>query len=402
MDIHNIKTEKKFSLAMLLMTIVMTIGRSSFVVSGINATVFAINYRRGLAPRGFFGWILDCICFWFGDSLYCYNTVLVISTIGYLLYLAALWFVAKRFIRSYDGNTHAMAFVIATMFIEMFTTIENYGRSDMYLLILSLIASYAVIKGRGVFLCVLCPVIAIFIHEGYVLNYFGIVIACLIYKIVYSETKKRKLYIIYLIASVISSASAFIWTYFLSRSYLPMSEEIYNSMVSDAELLVAPNGYVHHNALKAYVLGIDSYSAESEYMLTTRLGALFFLILFSPVLRLIWQVIKRIYKESGHKKMFIVFCVGTLSFIPLFVRKSDYGRWIFALFFYIFGLICMLVIADNKIVKRALMERIEEIARSRWEAVFYSVYFVLFMPFYTYYINNICANITILIDNAFI
>lgn len=400
MNTINKDNENRFSIAMLLMTIIMISKHFSFVVRGLNASVFAINYRRGIALRGFGGWILDCICYIGGDDLYNYKTVFMISTIGYILYLMALWFVAERFIRAYDNSSQAMALVVflSPMFIEMFISAENFGRSDMYLLCLSLIAAYAVISDKGLFLSVLLPIIGILIHEGYVFNYYGIVIACLIYKAVYNGSKKKSYYICYLVISVVLSAAAFSWFYFISRSVLPMTDEIYSGIVRDAERLGSPNSYVHYEALSAYVLGTDTQTWESDLMATTRLETALSLILFSPMILIACQIIKNIYKESNKKALVIILCLGSLSFVPLFISKCDYGRWLFALFFYFIGLAFMLVISDNKVVKNAIRQRIEQIEQSRWEVVFYSIYFVMFMPFYAVEINDITINLANVID----
>ena len=394
------KDERKFSLAMLLLTIVTCLGHSKFMVEYMNATVFAMNYRRGISTRGFMGWILDVVCFIFGKDFYCYKTVFVISTVGYIIYLAVLWYIAKKFYRSFDDMGYAMAFVlvVAPFFIDMFLTHEGYGRTDMYLLALSVVAGYSVLKGKWMILCVICPVAAILIHEGYVFDYYNIVIACLLYKCVFNGEKKKSVYIAWLCISIVAALTAFVWIYFFSKTVLPISDEIFAGIVKDAELLAAPGQEVHIESLRAYVLGEDLTESELTYMADARVALLLFVVMFIPVIKKTWEFIKAVYNESANKKTAIILCLGSLSTLPLFIRKCDYGRWMFALISYYIVMMCLLVIADNKVVKKVFNEQAMKIARDRWQALFYAVYFMLFIPFQTVYMDNICRNIMLVIN----
>jgi Ca2+/H+ antiporter len=104
MGADRINKDSKFSLFMLIMTVVVIIGNAKLTVESMNATLFALNYRRGIVARGLFGWILDVICSIFGERFYCYQTVFVICTLGYILYLCVLWFFAKKFIAETGSN----------------------------------------------------------------------------------------------------------------------------------------------------------------------------------------------------------------------------------------------------------------------------------------------------------
>lgn len=382
---------------MLLMTVVMIVGQSKFIVEGMNATMFALNYRHGVVARGLFGSILDVICRILGDRFYCYNTVFIFSTIGYILYLAVLWYFGKLFIRAYGESNYAKAFVmmIAPFFIEMYMTSEGYGRTDMYLLILSLIAGYAVLKDRGMILCVICPAIGILIHEGYAFDYYNIVLACLIYKIVFHGAKKRSKYIIWLGISILVSLFVFFWVFSFSKSLFPVSEEMFEGIVSDAQRLAAPGQDVHYDALRAYVLGVDLYDSELEFLADARISTCLFILMFIPIILKIRDIIKAIYKESSHKEVVMLLCMGSLTTVPLFIRKCDYGRWIFAAICYYLALLCLLVITENKVVKKVFMEQVEKIAHNQWEVIFYTIYFMLFIPFQTVYVDRMCRSILV-------
>jgi hypothetical protein len=292
----------------------------------------------------------------------------------------------------------AFVLVVAPFFIDMFLTHEGYGRTDMYLLALSVVAGYSVLKGKWMILCVICPVAAILIHEGYVFDYYNIVIACLLYKCVFNGEKKKSVYIAWLCISIVAALTAFVWIYFFSKTVLPISDEIFAGIVKDAELLAAPGQEVHIESLRAYVLGEDLTESELTYMADARVALLLFVVMFIPVIKKTWEFIKAVYNESANKKTAIILCLGSLSTLPLFIRKCDYGRWMFALISYYIVMMCLLVIADNKVVKKVFNEQAMKIARDRWQALFYAVYFMLFIPFQTVYMDNICRNIMLVIN----
>jgi len=395
MDGNKLNKDYKFSLYVLIMAVAVIVGNTRLMVEGMNANLFALNYRQGIVARGLFGWILDVICSIFGERFYCYRTVFVICTLGYILYLAVMWLFAKKFIASYSGNKYAMAFImlIAPFFISMFATRQNYGRTDMYLLLLSLVAGYFVLKGKFLFLSVICPVVAMLIHEGYVFSYYNIVLACLFYMFaVGCDGKNRSKYVIWTVISVACCFFVFIWTFSLSTTFHPISDEVFQGIVNDAERLALEGGEVHYDFFRARLLGVDLYEYETVVLLLGRLSSVIFLIFFAPVIIKVIQVIRAVYKESAHKKTVIILSMGVLTMLPLFIRKCDHGRWMFACVSYYLVMLCLLIIADNKVLKKVFLEQLQKTAQSGWEPVFYTAYFMIFIPFQSVFVDNFTQN----------
>ncbi len=385
---------------MLLIAVLTYILKAQQMVDGMKSTGFAINYRRGIVARGLPGSILDMICKIGGPQLYCYKTVLIISTVGYILYLFVIWQLGVRFIRAADGSGYAKAAVmfIAPLFIEMFITPENYGRTDMYLLMISVAAGYSVIKDRGMILCVICPVIGILIHEGYVFDYYLIILACLFYKFALAGRDGKKRYVIWGIVSILISLVVFIWVFALSKRFVPMSDEIFQGVVEDAKLLVPPGTDIHYTFLEAELLGKDLYETERDIMVGTRISAVLFCLCFIPLFIKGLDLMKAIYRNSVHKAAVIILCLAPVTFIPLFVRKIDYGRWIFAFIAYYVIMLFLTVIDGNETVKGAFAEQMKKISDTHWEPVFLTLYFMLFIPLRTYFINDLCERIFMFAD----
>ena len=395
----SLKTDKRFSLSVLLITAVMVLSHGTFRLEGMNADVFAINYRHGFVARGLPGAFLDLVCAVLGDKYYTYNTVLVIYIVFLLLYFAVLWFLGKKLIRAVDRKEYAMTFVMmfTPFFVEMFISFSNTGRTDMFLIVLSVIAGYAVMKEKALILCVICPAIGVMIHEGYIMDYYNIVIACLLYKIIFSEGKKRTRYLAWFGASVCCTAILVTWLFALSKVYFPVSQETYDEIVANAEILTSEGGYTHYQFLNAEVLGTDLYDSEAEFMALALTELPLFLICFMPLFIKGYKIIKRIVTATEFKKTAIVLCMGPLSLVPLFVRKCDYGRWLFAFITYYVVVMALIIISGNKTVEKAFEDEAESTMKNGWEGVFLAMYLMLFVPFRTIYVSGLSKGILNLI-----
>ena len=395
MDRFELNNEKKFSLAMLLMTVVMVLGTGHLSVEGMNADAFALNYRHGIVPRGFFGFILDMFCSVFGERFFTYATVFAICSIGYVLYLAVMWHFAKKLIISLDNTDRARAFVmvIAPYFIAMFLGYENYGRSDMYLLALSLVAGYAVIKQKGLILTVICPFLAVLIHEGYTLTFYNIVIACFIYKILTLKGKERTANIVWLVLSILSVSGIFVWVFFLSHKYVPINTDIYLDIIHKAEILTSPEGYTHYDFLNMILVGTDTYGNEDTMRSLALTEMPLFIVLFLPVFKLGAGFIRKVYLNSQNRLLVIIMCLGSVTLLPEFAQKCDVGRWMFAFITYYVILLVLLLIDGNKLVRRVFDVTLKEIEQSGWKGIFYALYIMLFVPFQTFFVSSVSFNI---------
>ena len=56
----------------------------------------------------------------------------------------------------------------------------------------------------------------------------------------------------------------------------------------------------------------------------------------------------------------------------------------------------VLVIADNKVVKKVFLEQMQIIAQSGWQPVFYTAYCMIFIPFQTICVDDFCQNAMVL------
>lgn len=394
---YSLNDNNKFSLAMLLMTLVIIFGTGHFGVEGMNASVFAVDYGEGFNARGLLGSILNFVCWIFGDKCYCYSTVFIISTFFYVLYLFVLWRVAKKMINTLNKDGYAKAYIMAIspIFITMFLSVDNYGRPDMLLMTLSLIAGYSIIKGRCLFLSLLCPSIAMITHEGYIFTFYNLVIACFIYKIAVSKGNARRINIIWLVLSLLTVLGLFIWLFFLSRSLSPVSQQYYDSVIQRAELLKSntKGAYVHYNFLDATILGKDLYEDELEYTKEAFLHLTLFLMMLSPLLIVVVRFVKKLFFRTKLKKTMIVLCLGSLSLVPEFILKCDYGRWVFAIFAYYTLLVALLIVSGNNVIKNVFLETMQNLSENKWFAIFLAMYMMVFLPLQTYQVSTLNAGL---------
>ncbi|MBR1797494.1 MAG: hypothetical protein IJ757_05750 [Clostridiales bacterium] len=404
MNKTDVNEDRQFSLAMLLMTAVLVIGTGHFKVEGMNADVFAINYRNGVLPRGFIGWLYDILCSAFGNRLYNYLTVLILCTISYFIYLAILWKYSKKMIRALEGSDYAKAFIITVspMFIKMFLSEGNFGRTDMFLLLLSIGAGYAIMKQHGLVLAVVFPVIAVLIHEGYVLTFYNVVIACFIYRIVTSEGRKRTINIFWLGVSLILVAVSFLWVYLLCRVYVPISQEYYDSIYYSAEFLSAPDSHAHYGFLMYVLFGMDLYQYEDTFRIIGSAELPLFFILSAPFTIKLVSFFRSLYRESSNKKLVVLLSLGSLTLLPDFILKCDYGRWVFALYSYYIVLLVLFIISNNTVVKKVFREQLSIVYKSSWRGLFYAMYFMLFLPFQCTHVSDITEDVIFLVKDIFL
>ena len=394
------KKDKLFNIAMLIMTIAISLGTCSFIVQGMNADVFAIDYRHGVSARGLIGSIFSLFCRVFGGRFYNYSTISWFCFGGFIMYLCFMWSFARKLIFSLDGSSHAKAFIMAItpFYITMFTSYSNYGRSDMILIILSIAAGLSVFSEKGIVFCVILPAVAILIHEGYIMTYYNIVVACLLYRCIF-EKRRKSYYVLWTILSITAVSAIFIWLYFLSKRILPMNQEIYDDIIRRAEILTHESSYTHYSFIDAEVLGRDLYKDEIAYMKIALTEMPVFLILFSPFIFIGCRILKSIITESDNKPACLILCSGTISLIPMFLRKCDYGRWMFAFISYYLILMMILIIKGNTAVREAFIREIRKIHENSWETVFLSSYFMLLLPMRSFYCSDISVNIINLISN---
>lgn len=356
-------------------------------VTGYNATLLGLTYESGVLPRAFIGTMYGILNRILPFDLYTYGNVKIFTFIVLCLFivfwtLAILFFLKKTKEENQDYIQYVMVFI--TIFvIGSFTSFYNYGRLDLFMVALSVLATIIIVSRKCEWLVIPISVVCVLIHEGYVFMYFNIILVLLIYRLISSYQKNdkknmRKYSIIFLI-SFILVCLVFSYYAFIYNGNV----DAYDNSLRLAKLL-SYNGEYHDEVIRAEVLGENLFAEEwSEYHIGNFIEVIFFIVLFLPFIIIQVSFFKKLIKKAQSKidkLKYWLYILGSLTTLPLFILKVDYGRWILAvLVYYSIVLIAFYVIGDSNVID-AWKEEIDGIKNKTAFGKILLVYAMLFIP----------------------
>lgn len=354
-------------------------------VVGMNATVYAFSYSYGFMSRGLMGTILNAICSIFGDKFYCNSTLVMLSMLAWILLIVVFILLISVVVRksNYDYRVMAFALCFIPMVCNMFLPPANFGRTDIFMLIISIVACLIVYFDRAVFLCIPLAALGMMVHQGYIFMFFNIVVAILICRLMNIDGKSkhtRKYYISILVLTCICVAGLFIWFEILSHKVLDFSISEYNEIYSKAEQLSTGGTVTMDTVIRHEVLGEETMSLEYEAIVKNAIELIILAVLSLPVLRQAYLLVKDILKETKQKKLCMVLLCGSLSMLPEYILKCDYGRWVFATVTYFVMLSLFLMAFNAKVFVDAYRRLYDRLAAS-WLGMYVVLYFMVLLPF---------------------
>ena len=147
-----VKKDKYFILFLLLVSFVMFAFNFDGGVSGYNATLLGLTYANGILPRAFMGSIYYLMNWILPFDLYTYGNVQIFTFIATTLFIIFWCLPAYYFIRK-TGKDYASyieyIIVFVTLFvIGSFTSFFNYGRLDMYIAALTILATLILVSNK--------------------------------------------------------------------------------------------------------------------------------------------------------------------------------------------------------------------------------------------------------------
>ena len=317
----------------------------------------------------------------------------MISLAAWALYIVLFLTLYRKVLNGCKYNDNVMIFLIFAMPIisRMFLTPDNLGRTDIFMIIISIVACLLVVKDRLIFLVIPLCSVAMMIHQGYAFMFFNIVVAILLYRIVVAKDNKhsKKYYIT--ILAIVSVVVIGLLLYFelFSSKFHAHDMETYNEIKEFAKQISNNDDY-HEFVIKHEFLGAQE--SETWLSLKAALELVVYLVLISPIMWVAKSIAGTILKNTKNKAFTIVLMCGALSMLPDYVLKCDYGRWVFATFIYFFLLVVFLIIMGNQVVTNALQDVIAKI-RTTWMGAFICVYFMMFLPMKDMVISKISARI---------
>lgn len=367
----------------------------------MNTTVFALHYGHGFLSRGVLGTFLQLWDQYSSVDLLSYHTVYQISEAATALYLILLLLFVFTVIRkvtvTYELQIKWISLILMFISVPMFLSRDNFGRLDVYLMILTLFCLILLMEEKGEWLIVPAVTFAAILHEGFVFMNLNIILVLLFYKILTRSEKKDKIKygILFLLCFLLPSAF-FLYFEFFSHTF---GMGVYLEVKELAQRLSMDGGF-HEQVLRHEILGEDIRGLEVEHHRWNREDLPVFLVLFLPYILLMIGFFRDYWKKNetvAEKWAALAVLAGPLTMLPEFILKVDYGRYVFAICFYYLAMVLVLfVLRDEKMMNNVVLWY-QKIAKNKLAALMGILYLFLFLPFRGYRICDVVTTIVSII-----
>lgn len=363
-------------------------------VNKINATMLAFSYKYGFISRGFIGSVYQLLDKILPGNQMKYAAVMQYTMVITWMFYALMFFFFYQCYRAYQRQDKSLVqnlMIFLVIFaVPTFCAQWNFGRLDVYLVMLSMIGAVLILKERAEWLVVLLAAVCVMIHQGYVFMYANIVLVLFFYKALSNEGKKSKKYWRLFLSTFAVVSVLFLWFEFFSHVN---GEAIYEDIVAVAESLCEEGKY-HSDVIDHEILGVDLSKREWTYHLQNFLQLPFFLILFSPYLVLGTRYFRNVVRQAKTAKdkfKYLAVAVGAATLLPDFILKVDYGRWVLAFICYYVVVVLVLLALGDEIMQTQMQKMVHEIKGKYSYSALLLAYPLLLTPFRDVAINRIAA-----------
>lgn len=356
-----------------------------------NTTVFAFSYDYGFISRGLMGTIWQMLDKVLPLDLMNFQAIYIFSGVATLVFFVVLFVFYNTCLKMCeDINRRKLEYLICFLSVfmfPMFVTTECFGRLDVYLMTFTLICCILLVKSKSEWLIVPIVTICMLTHHGYVFMHLNIILVLLFYKILMDEKSRRKY--IGIFASTLSIASV-LFLYFEFFSH-PEGTGIFEEIVSLAKSLSMDGKSYSESMVYHEILGMDIYDLEEKCHTMNRNETPFFTMFFFiyPVIGISFLVNLIKGKAVKEKWAYLAVALGSLTILPQVILKVDYGRYVFATFFYYIAIVICLIVMQDQQVSKQLEDTMECVKQRIPLAKLLIVYPMLFMPFLDVHISYI-------------
>ena len=342
--------DKRFFRMIIVYAILCGIRYYEHILSVANSCLYILSYHHGFTSRGLIGslWLglnrivpFDLITYE-AEYLLCeFMTVLL-----FVMFLIFFYLCLKKIPESQKGLAKDLMMMMAIFIFPFFLTMENFGRIDIYLMMLTLLGMILLVCKRAEWLLIPICVVAMLIHQGYVFTNVNILLVLLLFLAISKSGGERKKYAILFIMVFVSVSVLFLY-FEIFRS--PMGQAVYNELV-ELNKRVSPDGNYYKELLQHEILGKDVYQMEEKFHVMNREELVFVMLVFAPYAILLVRLFKNLLSEISEKSEKLAYwlvILGPCTLIPEWLLKVDFGRYVFATIFYYFGILLCLLMLDT-------------------------------------------------------
>lgn len=367
-----------------------------------NTSLLAISYKYGFTSRGLIGTIYQTFGNMLGIDIWTYgaakNFYFVCTMIFYGLFAIAM-VLALRKSATTDKKMVQYLIIMLTIFtVPTFACEFNFGRIDIFMLASSIIAIFLLLIEKAEWLVIPLTAFGVMFHQGYVFMFYNIVLVILFVKIIDADKEKKWKYIAIMSISIVICSALFIWFQILYRGG---ASDYFNEVLSNAEL-VGKNGKAHVDLIRAEILGVDLTEEEKIYRHCNAEEIIAWIVLMFPyifmVLRTFFRLVKK-QKAFWNKMKYVALAVGSLTMLPDFLFKVDFGRWTYAvLCYYMLVFIIMIALGDKDFIEEA--HKTTSSITGKVFTPFILGYPILFVPFNDIVIAELVDRVCILVRSV--
>lgn len=400
----NIRNRVLYMFVWLVISMVLFLRYYEHIVIRINTTMMAFSYKYGFVSRGLIGSVYQLLDKMVPKDLMNYLSVYhfteVMTLLFFLILAVFVWVVLIHTDNFYLRTVEILILFFTIFAIPMFVSQYNFGRLDLYLVMISLIAAVLWITKRAEWMIVPLSAVGIMIHQGYAFMFYNIILVLLVYRILSTQGKEKKKYLAILLCSLISCILLFFW--FEVFSHINGSAN-YKQIVSDAKA-IGFRGKFHKDVVDKEILGVDLSAREVAWHLMNLVQFPIFLILFMPYIVMVWKFFRGCLQSVTDKKdklNYFLLAAGVLAILPDMLFKVDFGRWVFCMICYYCVVVLALITTKDQIILTQLQASKERITARPW-AIFLLIYPVFFQPLMDVSICQMTAMLAGILNNNFL
>lgn len=371
------------------------------VMTEYNTTLFAMSYKYGFISRGMLGTFWEGLDRLLPVNLMTYEAVYWFNWgITWLFSLLVIVFLGKclrKYASGQKHNMYYMAIACAIYFFPMFWSEEMFGRLDVYLYVLTFVCLFALLDEKAEWIIIPVGIVCMCIHQGFVFTNANLILVPLFYKILTSDGKRRRKYIVLFASFFLTISALFLYFEFFSHGN---GAAIYDDVVASAKALSEDGEGYNKSILKHEILGEDVYDSEARYRELNRSEFPAFLLLYAPYLPIVIHFFKGLFQrsEDGKSKwVHAAFLLGACTILPQYFLKVDFGRYAFTTFTYYIVMVMMFMVMNDECVTvqlDATKEKIKATIPVPWIVLLYPMFL---MPFYDVIISGATSKLRTLV-----
>ena len=370
-----------------------------------NTTILAFNYSYGFISRGLLGTLYlalnEILPFDILNYVSVHNITLIATTVVMVVFLIFVILVITKTQEQYLTGAHYITLFFALYFVSMYYSLRNMGRPDIYMLFLTFLGLILIVCEKWEWLIIPFSVLCVMIHQGYVFMFYNIFMYPLFYQALRYTGKKRKKYIAILTLSFLAVSVLFLYFNFFSHIH---GEDVAEQIYALAAQL-GNNGEVYETLITHEILGIDPWNEEWPQHIYNFIELPIYCLIMSPFLVFgvrLFQNIICAAETKLDKFKYAMLPLCSLTMVPCYLLKIDYGRWLFAgLAYYALVLLVLHALGDT-LVTTQLKKLILNLESRYAYAQLLWVYAATTIPLHDIHINEIMRSISEWLDTYYL